>query len=132
MSSCCRPVASWPDMPGTAPCAGNFSAAACSRATTILRTSRKSTERHEPSMDRLDRAHGALPSIPLHRQIEQAPERPAAEPNRLSIVEPQVLQPREDAGQRHVGHHRTRGEGAGAIMWAGAEGDAFGGIAGHV
>src|SRR5260370_17747500 len=98
MSSCCRPAASWPDMPGTAPCAGNFSAAVCSRATTILRTSPKSAERHEPSMDRLDRAHGALPRVPLHRQIEQAPERPAADPNRLGLVEPQVLQPPYAAG----------------------------------
>jgi len=41
-------------------------------------------------------------------------------------------QPGEDAGQRHVGHHGARGEGAGAIMRAGAEGDAFRCIAGDV
>src|SRR5687768_9169297 len=70
--------------------------------------------------------------VPLHRQIEQPAERPAADPNRFALVEPQALQPRERARQRDVGHHGARGECAGAIVWTGAEGDALLGIAGDV
>src|ERR1051325_4613302 len=45
-------------------------------------------------------------------------------------VEPQTLQSRENAGQCHVGDHGAGGERAGAIMRAGAERDAFRGVAG--
>src|SRR5216683_5315975 len=71
----------------------------------------------------------SLKYVPLHRQIEQPAKRPAADPHWLRGVEPQSPEPRKNAGQRHVGDHRARGKSAGAIMRAGAEGDAFGGIA---
>src|SRR5450432_1583370 len=80
----------------------------------------------------LECGQASLKYVPYHRQIEQPAKRPTAEPHWLRRVEPQALEPRENAGQRHVGDHRARSKGAGAIMRAGAEGDAFGGIAGDV
>src|SRR3954454_16803666 len=70
--------------------------------------------------------------VPSDGQFEQAPERPAADPRLLGVLEPQTLQARENAGQSHVRDYRARGEGAGAIMRAGAEGDALLGVAGDV
>jgi hypothetical protein len=66
--------------------------------------------------------------VPSHLQIEQSSECPAADPHQLRVVEPQAFEPREDARQRQVGDHRARGKRAGAIMRAGAEGDAFLGL----
>src|SRR5206468_11987981 len=70
--------------------------------------------------------------VPLHRQVEQPAKRPAADPHRLALIQPQVLQPREGARQRDVGHHGAGGERAGAIMRTGAEGNALLGVAGDV
>src|ERR1700681_1695422 len=71
----------------------------------------------------------SLKYVPYHRQIEQPAKCPPADPHWLRRVEPQAPEPRKNAGQCHVGDHRARSKSAGAIMRAGAEGDAFGGIA---
>src|SRR6266404_4938167 len=73
-------------------------------------------------------AYAELTHVPRHRQVEQPAKRPAADPHRLALVEPQALQPRENARQRDIRHHGARGKGAGAIMRAGAERDAFRGV----
>ena len=44
-------------------------------------------------------------AVPRHRQIEQAAKRPAADPHRLAFDQPQILQPRKNRRQRHVGDH---------------------------
>src|SRR3954452_2583025 len=81
-------------------------------------------------MPRLEpRSRDVLLDIPRDWQIEQATEGPAADPHLLAIVEPQAFQPREDARQRYISHHRARSECTGAIMRAGAKGDALLGIA---
>src|SRR4030081_2102095 len=43
-----------------------------------------------------------LPRVPCPRQIEQPAKPPAADPHRLAFVEPQSLQSRKNAGQRHI------------------------------
>src|SRR3954468_21608423 len=53
-----------------------------------------------------------LGNVPPHRQVLQSAKRPAGDPHRLTLIEPQALQPREHARQRHVGDHRARGYGS--------------------
>src|SRR6478672_12429528 len=73
-----------------------------------------------------------LVNVPLHRQILQSTERPAGDPHRLAVIEPQALEPREHGRQRDVGDHRARSRGAGAEMRPRAERDAFARVARHV